>query len=142
MCSSDLDGRRRYTDFTLDIDSLPIPVHGHQDGSAYNGYYQTRCYHPLILGSAASGQLLGAILRPGNVGTADNAPQDLSHYLDWIQTHLSWMVTVRGDAGFPSDDMLCTDRKSTRLNSNHVVISYAVFCLKKKTPTPTPPTPT
>src|SRR5690625_4858019 len=27
-----------------------------------------------------------------------------------------------------------TDRKSTRLNSSHVAISYAVFCLKKKTP--------
>src|SRR5256885_12017977 len=27
------------------------------------------------------------------------------------------------------------DRKSTRLNSSHLVISYAVFCLKKKTPT-------
>src|SRR5438067_7637515 len=26
-----------------------------------------------------------------------------------------------------------TDRKSTRLNSSHVSISYAVFCLKKKT---------
>src|SRR5438132_8976554 len=31
------------------------------------------------------------------------------------------------------------DRKSTRLNSSHTVISYAVFCLKKKTP-PRPPT--
>ena len=28
-----------------------------------------------------------------------------------------------------------TDRKSTRLNSSHTVISYAVFCLKKKKPT-------
>src|SRR5205807_5321688 len=27
----------------------------------------------------------------------------------------------------------CGDRKSTRLNSSHLVISYAVFCLKKKT---------
>src|SRR5690625_5387992 len=26
----------------------------------------------------------------------------------------------------------CEDRKSTRLNSSHVAISYAVFCLKKK----------
>src|SRR5690625_6988696 len=26
----------------------------------------------------------------------------------------------------------CIDRKSTRLNSSHVAISYAVFCLKKK----------
>src|SRR5437867_5441099 len=29
------------------------------------------------------------------------------------------------------------DRKSTRLNSSHRTISYAVFCLKKKTPSPT-----
>src|SRR5438552_12710191 len=29
------------------------------------------------------------------------------------------------------------DRKSTRLNSSHQIISYAVFCLKKKTNTPT-----
>src|ERR1022692_4046109 len=28
--------------------------------------------------------------------------------------------------------MLSLDRKSTRLNSSHLVISYAVFCLKKK----------
>src|SRR5437773_5850215 len=30
------------------------------------------------------------------------------------------------------------DRKSTRLNSSHITISYAVFCLKKKTHTPSP----
>src|SRR5699024_11999538 len=35
------------------------------------------------------------------------------------QTNISWR------SGFP-------DRKSTRLNSSHVSISYAVFCLKKK----------
>src|SRR5438874_9901928 len=29
--------------------------------------------------------------------------------------------------------LIYTDRKSTRLNSSHVEISYAVFCLKKKT---------
>src|SRR5256885_11158219 len=30
------------------------------------------------------------------------------------------------------DDLAGGDRKSTRLNSSHLVISYAVFCLKKK----------
>src|SRR5256885_11066694 len=30
------------------------------------------------------------------------------------------------------DDEVDADRKSTRLNSSHLVISYAVFCLKKK----------
>src|SRR5207249_5039519 len=37
------------------------------------------------------------------------------------------------DREYPSD--ASTDRKSTRLNSSHVSISYAVFCLKKKTQT-------
>src|SRR5690349_23867728 len=32
----------------------------------------------------------------------------------------------------PSEDGTYIDRKSTRLNSSHVEISYAVFCLKKK----------
>src|SRR5256885_6432486 len=35
---------------------------------------------------------------------------------------------LRCSAPSPSDE----DRKSTRLNSSHLVISYAVFCLKKK----------
>src|SRR5256885_12289430 len=33
---------------------------------------------------------------------------------------------------FPSIRPAAGDRKSTRLNSSHLVISYAVFCLKKK----------
>src|SRR5256885_17227724 len=36
----------------------------------------------------------------------------------------------RGPPGRP--DRRGQDRKSTRLNSSHLVISYAVFCLKKK----------
>src|SRR5258705_8989072 len=36
------------------------------------------------------------------------------------------------DAQSPGLQELLTDRKSTRLNSSHLGISYAVFCLKKK----------
>src|SRR5256885_9804081 len=39
-----------------------------------------------------------------------------------------WLAMTKGDGG---SDVI--DRKSTRLNSSHLVISYAVFCLKKKT---------
>src|SRR5215467_15743430 len=39
-------------------------------------------------------------------------------------------VTVRTIV--PMQGLLAADRKSTRLNSSHLVISYAVFCLKKK----------
>src|SRR2546429_5874581 len=38
---------------------------------------------------------------------------------------------VRGSAAFPHERPV-VDRKSTRLNSSHGYISYAVFCLKKK----------
>src|SRR5438874_10704645 len=37
----------------------------------------------------------------------------------------------------PIDRLIARDRKSTRLNSSHVEISYAVFCLKKKNRTST-----
>src|SRR5256885_6654539 len=43
--------------------------------------------------------------------------------------------------GAPGAPGAATDRKSTRLNSSHLVISYAVFCLKKKKPCPSPPPP-
>ena len=102
-----LDGRRRYSRLTLDVDSLPIEVHGQQAGSAYNGYFGTRCYHPLILGTAEHGHLFGAILRPGNANTAEGAATSLRDYLGWIEKHLAWEVIVRGDAGFPADDLLC-----------------------------------
>src|SRR5699024_2035520 len=45
---------------------------------------------------------------------------------------------VAMNAGIPKEvpaftiNQVCGDRKSTRLNSSHVSISYAVFCLKKK----------
>src|SRR5690606_41267797 len=57
---------------------------------------------------------------------------------------LQGQVEVRGDLGVGHDLFdqpgpnlprieVQEDRKSTRLNSSHVKISYAVFCLKKKT---------
>src|SRR5207244_13103762 len=42
-------------------------------------------------------------------------------------------ASVRLLERFEDDLLLFRDRKSTRLNSSHQIISYAVFCLKKKT---------
>src|SRR2546426_6856745 len=42
---------------------------------------------------------------------------------------LEWL-TIEGVRRYGRADL--ADRKSTRLNSSHLVISYAVFCLKKK----------
>src|SRR5256885_8054131 len=48
------------------------------------------------------------------------------------QLEVDGYAVIRGV--FTADDVqaLRRDRKSTRLNSSHLVISYAVFCLKKK----------
>ena len=56
---------------TLDVDSLPIEVHGHQPKAEWNGHYKKRIYHPLITSIAETGDMHDARLRPGNVATAD-----------------------------------------------------------------------
>src|SRR5947207_4672269 len=49
-------------------------------------------------------------------------------------TDIDWFapIVADGEAGFGGPLNVFEDRKSTRLNSSHTVISYAVFCLKKK----------
>src|SRR5689334_24635290 len=67
----------------------------------------------------------------------------------WQHVHVGEEVDVLGDRGHRPDrhpavgpvrerlPPATTDRKSTRLNSSHSSISYAVFCLKKKKKTTT-----
>src|SRR5438034_2473265 len=45
---------------------------------------------------------------------------------------IAWQSPDCGSCSLRIDLTLAPDRKSTRLNSSHTVISYAVFCLKKK----------
>jgi hypothetical protein len=54
----------------LDIDSTEIPVYGQQEQSAYNGHFESTCYHPLLLFNW-EGDCLAAKLRPGNVHSAE-----------------------------------------------------------------------
>src|SRR5215510_16092483 len=49
-----------------------------------------------------------------------------------VDLHLDLPVGEAPDDGVAEPDAEVLDRKSTRLNSSHVAISYAVFCLKKK----------
>src|SRR5256885_7747821 len=69
---------------------------------------------PIILEEEAHGDIVERI-----VGTADS--------LD---------VRLRDSQAVSLQSGRVGDRKSTRLNSSHLVISYAVFCLKKKKNTP------
>src|SRR5256885_6602597 len=49
-----------------------------------------------------------------------------------LAQHEAQELLERGAALFAEGGEALGDRKSTRLNSSHLVISYAVFCLKKK----------
>src|ERR1700674_216219 len=55
----------------LDMDSSESPVHGEQEGSAYNGHFESVCYRPLFLFND-HGDCLAAKLRSGNVHSADD----------------------------------------------------------------------
>src|SRR5688572_32143523 len=52
----------------------------------------------------------------------------------WSTAKTLWIALLAGaaPAGAAPDPGFSLDRKSTRLNSSHSQISYAVFCLKKK----------
>jgi hypothetical protein len=96
--------RLRYV--TVDIDSLPVEVHGHQPQSEHNGHYHARIYHPLIAMCAETEDLLDVRLRPGAVHTADGVDDFILPLLDRVERDLCQVASVRMDAGFPSDDLL------------------------------------
>jgi hypothetical protein len=130
-------GRARRSETTLDLDSVPYEVHGHQPGSARNGHYQVRCYHPLVMRSE-EGDYLGARLRPGNAHTADGG---LEFALPILRRARQWaqQVWLRMDAGFPESTLL--DRLEeedflyvARLNGNAVLKRLAAPYLTEPPP--------
>ncbi|MBI3625000.1 MAG: IS1380 family transposase [Candidatus Rokubacteria bacterium] len=88
-------GSRRVT---LDIDSSESPVHGAQEQSAYNGHFESVCYHPLFVFNP-EGDCLAAKLRPGNVHSADGWDEVLLPIIDRYRAR-GQTVVVRADAAF------------------------------------------
>ena len=96
-------GSRRQ-EATLDLDSFPHVVHGHQPGTAYNAHYHARCFHPLV--ASIDGRFfLGGRLRAGNVHTADGGLDFVLPILRWLKTFIP-RVWLRADAGFPAPSFL------------------------------------
>ncbi len=91
---------------TLDLDSLAVEVWGHQPGSAYNGHFRCRCYHPLVL-RWDRGDFLAARLRPGNAHTADGGHEFALPSIRWARQRVR-KLWLRVDAGFPSPTFLQT----------------------------------
>ena len=87
----------------LDMDSTEIPVYGEQEQSAYNGHFESTCYHPLLLFNR-EGDCLAAKLRPGNVHSAEDWEQLLLPEIE-RQQQQDKEVAVRADAAFAKPEL-------------------------------------
>ena len=87
----------------LDMDSTEIPVYGQQEQSAYNGHFESTCYHPLLLFNA-EGDCLAAKLRPGNVHSAEGWEEVLLPEIERQQA-MGKEVTFRADAAFAKPEI-------------------------------------
>ena len=96
--------RMRYA--SVDVDSLPIDVHGHQPGSEYNGHYHSRIYHPIVASLAETGDLVDLRLREGNVHSAEGALEFVLSVVERVEKKLCQVASVRMDAGFPEEKLL------------------------------------
>jgi hypothetical protein len=95
-----IDSPRR---IVLDMDSTEVRVHGRQEQSAYNGHFESTCYHPLLLFNR-EGDCLAAKLRPGNVHSADGWEELLLPEIDRQQAQ-GKEVAFRGDAAFAKPEL-------------------------------------
>ena len=126
--------RPRYV--TIDLDSIPVEVHGSQPGSAYNGYYHRRVYHPLVASIGETGELLGLKLREGNAHTAAGSQDFILPLLDQVENELCQVASLRIDAGFPEETLLSRlEQRATpyvsRVKNNSVLDRKAQPFLKR-----------
>ena len=87
----------------LDMDSTEIPVYGQQEQSAYNGHFESMCYHPLLLFNH-EGDCLAAKLRPGNVHSAEGWEELLLPEIA-RQRQQGKEVVFRADAAFAKPEL-------------------------------------
>ena len=87
----------------LDMDSTEIPVYGRQEQSAYNGHFESTCYHPLLLFNR-EGDCLAVKLRPGNVHSAEGWEELLVPELE-RQQEQGKEVAFRADAAFAKPEI-------------------------------------
>jgi hypothetical protein len=85
------------------MDSAELRVHGRQEQSAYNGRFESTCYHPLLLFNR-EGDCLAAKLRPGNVHSADGWEELLLPEIERQQAQ-GKEVVFRADAAFAKPEL-------------------------------------
>jgi DDE family transposase len=83
----------------LDVDATDDPIHGHQLGRFFHGYYKSYCYLPLYI--FCGDDLLFARLRPSDIDASAGALKHLARIISRIRQ--AWphvRIVIRGDSGF------------------------------------------
>jgi Transposase DDE domain group 1 len=89
----------------LDVDATDNPLHGHQLGRFFHGYYDAYCYLPLYI--FCGDHPLLALLRPSNIDTSTGALKHLIRIIGRIRQ--AWpgvQIVLRGDSGFCREHLM------------------------------------
>ena len=92
-------------EIVLDLDATDDPIHGHQLGRFFHGYYDNYCYLPLYIFCGEF--LLCAKLRPSDIDGAAGAVKELTKIIERIRR--VWpkvRIIVRGDSGFCRENLM------------------------------------
>ena len=84
---------------TLDLDATDDPLHGHQEGRFFHGYYDCYCYLPLYV--FCGRHLLAAKLRRSNIDAAAGSVEEIARIVRRIRARWPRVrILLRGDGGF------------------------------------------
>ena len=101
-----LDAHRRAPkQIILDLDATDDPLHGHQEGRFFHGYYDSYCYLPLYI--FAGEHLLCAKLRRSNIDGAAGACEEVERIVG--QSRARWSkvkIILRADSGFCREQLM------------------------------------
>jgi hypothetical protein len=89
----------------LDLDVTDLPLHGHQEGRFFHGYYDEYCYLPLYI--FAGEHLLCARLRTADQDAAAGSTEEVERIVGQIRRKWPTVgILVRGDSGFCREHLM------------------------------------
>jgi hypothetical protein len=101
-----LDAHRRAPEqIILDLDATDDPLHGHQEGRFFHGYYDCFCYLPLYL--FCGRHLLAAKLRQSNIDASAGAVEEVARIVSQIRKRWPRVrILLRADSGFAREALM------------------------------------
>jgi hypothetical protein len=89
----------------LDLDATDDPLHGHQEGRFFHGYYDCYCYLPLYV--FCGRHLLSSALRPANIDASAGCVQLIARLVERIRRRWPRVrILLRGDSGFAREELM------------------------------------